>query len=98
MDNSDDSLLKSILEFRTQINDTEFLENTIKKIEARARLRFWLLSCALLIASIVFFIFIPIDIDSSKIVSNIAKLSPSALLILIIPVLGFSAWIYDQEF
>jgi hypothetical protein len=98
MEKSDDFLLNSILEFRTQINDTEFLENTVKKIEATARLRFWFLSSALLIASIVFFICIPIDIYSSEIISNIAKLSPSALLILIIPVLGFSAWIYDQEF
>ena len=98
MDSNDDSFLTSLLQYHTRLIDQKFVDNIICKIQEKNKFRLRVMILAIMIAS---FIAIPLIISISEkfnIIGELLSVSPYLIILFLLPILGFGAWLANEDF
>ena len=98
MNTKNDSLLTSLLQYHTRLVDQQFVDNIISNIKAKNKLRVQIIIMAILIACSVTIPLIVNITEEFDFLSSMPALSPYLITFFLLSVLGFGAWLTNEDF
>ncbi|GAA6205945.1 MULTISPECIES: hypothetical protein [Thalassotalea] len=98
MNTNDDSFLNSLLQYHTRLVDQQFVDNIINNIKAKNKFRLKVMIVAILLACSLAIPLIGSINQEFVYFHDLAALSPYIITIFSLVVLGFFAWISNENF
>jgi hypothetical protein len=98
MNTNDDSFLTSLLQYHTRLIDQKFVDNIINKIQQRNQFRMRAMILAIIIASVIAIPLLISIIERFNFVGELSSISPYLVTLILLSVLGFGAWLANEDF
>lgn len=98
MNTSDDSFLNSLLQYHTRLVDQQFVDNIINNIKAKNRFRLKVIIVAMLLACSFATPLIPSIAEEFASLNAFTSLSPYIITFFLFSILGFFAWLTNENF
>ena len=98
MNSNDDSFLNSLLQYHTRLVDQQFVDHIINNIKAKNKFRLKVMIVAILLACSLAVPLIGSISETLVFFNDLATLSPYIITFFLLSVVGFCAWLSNENF
>jgi hypothetical protein len=98
MNTNEDSFLNSLLQYHTRLVDQQFVDNIINNIKTKNKFRLKVMAVAILLACSLAIPLIVSITEKLVLFNAFTSLSPYIITFLLFSILGFFAWLTNENF
>lgn len=98
MNTNDDSLLNSLLQYHTRLVDQQFVDNIINNIKAKNKFQLKVITVAIFIACLMATTLIASITEELTLFNAFMSFSPYIITVFLLSMLGFFAWLTNENF
>lgn len=98
MNTNEDSFLNSLLQYHTRLVDQQFVDNIINNIKEKNKFRLKVMAVAMLLACSLAIPLIGSITEELALFNAFTSLSPYIITFFLLSMLGFCAWLTNENF